>query len=128
MAPTRPQYQLLGRWGGDTVKRYLADSHLDTASRRAASLAQPSMDLEELITRLIKKELSVDSLGGPPDLAARTHLEQEVVQAERIAASAAGQLVTPKWVTNLSSGIAHRILPLSPAGLSEFAHCGWHSF
>ena len=56
--------QLLGRWGGDTVKRYLADAHLDIAARRATGPVPSGIDLEDLVGKVLRSELAVERAAG----------------------------------------------------------------
>ena len=118
---------MLGRWGGDTVKRYLADAHLDIAARRATGPVPSGIDLEDLVGKVLRNELAVEraagQLRGSADL---EHLKQEVSQAALRAESDAAQRVAPLWVTNLSSGIAHRVLCVpSSSSTGGVTHCGW---
>ena len=117
--------QLMGRWGGETVRRYLADSHLDAAARRASSSGSIARgwDLDLLLTKLKEKEASSEAIACP---AARAHLALEVDQTSRLEVASENSLVAPKWVTNFSSGICHKVLPLasSAEGL-DITYCGW---
>ena len=117
--------QLMGRWGGETVRRYLADSHLDAAARRAScsgSIAR-GWDLDQLLAKIREREASSEAIACP---AARAHLVQEVEQSALLEVAAVNSLVAPMWVTNLSSGICHKVLSLSStAEGSDVTHCGW---
>ena len=113
----------MGRWGGEIVRRYLAESHLDVAARRASGAGQllKGLDLDVLLAKLKENEVATESIRCP---AARSHLLQEVNHASQLE-DAASQ-VAPMWVTNLSSGISHKVLSRSSsAGGYDLAHCGW---
>ena len=116
--------QLLDRWGSEAVRRYLAEAHLDVASRRAAaaSTSLAGLDIADLLAKLRNFEVPPEAIQCP---AARTHLQQEAEQASRVAESSAC-LVNPLWVANLSSGVAHKVLlRASSAGTFDVTHCGW---
>ena len=116
--------QLLGRWGGETVRRYLAEAHLEVASRRAAAgdAGLVGLDLEGLLDKIRSREVRPEAIRCP---LARAHLQQETTLADSIAESAAGS--SPQlWVTNLASGVAHKVLVrASPACALDITHCGW---
>ena len=103
---------------------YLAEAHLDIAFRRAAASSPGLMglDLEDFLAKIRGHEVTPEAISCP---AARSHLRQEADRASCLEESASGS-VPPLWVTNLSSGVAHKVLlRASPAGALDITYCGW---
>ena len=116
--------QHLGRWGGATVQRYVADVPLEHAARLAASRDR-ELDLdariEAAVSRAFSSQASSSSSVGPSRVA-EVELAEELRQRQ---ASAAGSSRPLAWVTNPSSGISHRCF----AGVGDdeaVTLCGWH--
>ena len=145
--------ELLGRWGGDTVRSYVREARLANASSMAKRVKE-AVSLEELVNRILDERAGAQSPPTVPALAALATPAQVALQpapvgtpgasaaasstgpwlaaplAAEIAAAQAVRATTPsdaRFVVNLVTGVAHRIL----IGFEEvsphewLAACGW---
>ena len=120
--------ELLGRWGGDTVRGYIREARLADASAMASRVKE-AVSLEALVNRILDDRAQARSADDGVQAAAPA---AELLQAAPLASEVSAAQATPEaqstvFVLNSVTGVAHRVaIGFDEASPTEWVSaCGW---